>query len=245
MKENKNPYDQARTLLLAGIVISALTLIGTFASTIMTKNWAKNRDTIACVPTDIEHSFPIVYHQTAFNPTTNEALVKTFVQKYVEFSQNEQVVDYHRPSNNSRYKYNLLSEYKEKAVNMSIGSAEIKNKEKWANSPDVYETLKKSNAGWIFLIDDIIMDFIPESGVYLAVVRGEFQVTFDKAKLPNSYHALWGYKEIHLLIQQGVSRGDKVNKYGLYVSEEKVYSLSSKEKEKYTQRVHDHYLSTN
>lgn len=245
MNKQKTPYDHARNLLIVGILLGALSLIGTFVSTLMTKNWAKNRDTIACVPADIEHTNPLVYHQTAFNPTTNEALVKSFVLKYIEYSQNEQVVDYHRLTNNTRYKYNLLSESKRIAVNMSLGTAELKNKERYANSPETYERLKKGNYGWIFLADDLLLRFIPQSGVYLAIVRGHFQVTYDKAKNPEVPHALWGYKEIHLLVQQGTSRGEKVNKYGLYVSDEKIFTLTSKEKQKYTERVHDFYLSNN
>jgi hypothetical protein len=242
---NKTAYDNARKLLITAIILGGLSLIGTFVSTVMTKHWAKNRNIVACVPADIEHTFPNVYHQTAFNPTTNEAFVKSFVYKYVEFSQNEQIVDYHRLTNNSRYKYNLLSESKRMAVNMSVGTAEIKNKERYSKSPDVYETLKKGNMGWIFLPDSILLKFIPQSGVYLAIVRGQFQVSNDKAKNPAVPHALWGYKEIHLLVQQGTSRGDKVNKYGLYVSDEKVYTLTSKQKQKYQERNYEHYLSTN
>jgi len=241
----KSFYERHKRMLLYCAVLGAISLVSMIASSLVIKKWAQERNIVACVPADVEHAFPQVYRQTAFNPTTNEALVKSFVYEYVSLTQNEQIIDYHRLTNNSRYKYNLLKKSLEQAINMSLGPAEKINMRRLEESPNVYERLKKGNYGWVFLVDDILLKFLPETGLYMAVIRGHHQVTYDRAKNPDIPHDLWGYKEIHLLIQKGESRGDSVNKYGLYVSQEWVYDIDAKTKRKYDSKVQDHYLSNN
>jgi hypothetical protein len=189
----------------------------------------------------------MVYRQSAFNYVQNDAYSKSFVEEYIRLTQNEQIVDYHKLSANARYDNARLSESKWKAIELSSGVERAMNMEKYADSSDQFRTLNQGNLGWIFLIDDLLLFQIAD-GSLLAVVRGEFQVTFDKVKteLPPQ---LWGYREIKLIIEQGFpiegdesSDSEYVNQYGLFVKQSSTTILTPDQKEKLSKRNKNYYL---
>ena len=244
MKETESLNQFYRYFLLASI-LGALALGASVFKNIVTENWAKSRNTVACVPADTEQAFPFAYHQTSSHPIYNDATIKSFVEEYIHATLDEQIVDYHKVSNNQRYDNARLSRQKWKAIEMSCCGEKALNLQKYTESNEVFYTLKQGNMGWVFLIDDILIMPGQKNGAVLAVVRGEFQVTFDKVKkdLPPR---LWGYREIHLIINEGVpiesSKDEVINKYGLFVASSSMQTLSPEQKAQRSKRNHDYYL---
>jgi hypothetical protein len=188
----------------------------------------------------------MVYRQTTMNPTEQDALLKEFVEHYIHFTQDEQIVDYHAVTSAERYKDGRLSYAKWAAIEMSEGIEKALNMKRYSTSNETFYTLKQGNMGWVFLIDDLMLMGDPHSGSVIAVVRGEFQVTYDKVKsdLPSK---LWGYREIHLVLNQGLPEfndktGKYENKYGWYVTWSHTETLTPDQKDKLSARSNDYYL---
>jgi len=235
------------SFIMLALIFSVIALLSSIVKNIVTEKWAKTRNEVACIPADSPSAFPMVYHQTAANRDVSDAIMKSFVEEYVHLTQDEQIVDYHKATHDGRYNDARLSEARFKALEMSApGSVEMaKNKLKFAKSSEVFNALKKSNAGWVFLIDDILIFPLTGSGEVLAVVRGQFQVTYDRVKseLPDN---LWGYRELryYININQPTedTKGKILNKYGLFVSLSEEEILSSTQREQRTQRNSDYYM---
>lgn len=232
--------------MLIAIALGVVALAMSVVKNIVTERWLSQKNTVACIPADVENAHPMVYHQTALNPVQSDAYVKTFVDEYIRLILNENAVDYHKLTSNDRYDKARLSQSKWRAIEMSVGAERALNFERYADSDEVFKILDQGKMGWIFLVDDILLFPSPGTGTTLAVVRGEFQVTFDKVKadLPPR---LWGYREIHLLINQGVPLEDKsgedyINQYGLYVSWSNTNILTPEQKEKLSERNYNYYL---
>lgn len=239
------------------IILGAVALLVALINNVVKANWAKSRDKVACVPADIHQSFPMVYRQTALNPVQNDAMMKTFVQEYVEITQNETIIDYHAQTiSGKRYDDAFVKNNLYKAIEMSLGNERALNMNRLANSTDTYTRLKKGQAGWIFLIDDILLFNGPQAhagmmvnpsgfGYTVAVIRGSFQINYDQVKHGGS-PKLWGYKEIHLLISQGVptmdTQNNSINRYGLFVVWSNVQDIDISRKEEYDKRNADFYL---
>lgn len=244
MQSDINYLQRSKFLMTVAIVIGVVSLLLSIVKNMVTNHWALNRDNVACIPAETEQSHPIVYRQTTMHPAAQDALLKSFVESYVHLTLDEQIVDYHQVSNSENYKDAKLSKSKLTAIEMSTGIEKALNMKKYSQSNELYYSLKKGNLGWVFLIDDILIHGVPESGSVLAVVRGEYQVTYDKAKadLP---HQLWGYREIHLLINQGIptenSSGAYNNKYGWFVTWSATQTLTPDQKEKLSERTFDYY----
>ena len=244
--DNFDTIRRAQGIMKIAILIGVLALFMSVVKNIVTERWLKQKNTVACVPSDVEHSLPIVYHQTALHPVQNDGLVKTFAEEYIRLTQNEQIVSYHQLSQNQRYANAQLSQDKWKAIEMSVQDERALNMQKYADSNKMFYILEQGKMGWVFLIDDILLFPLPESGATLAVIRGEFQATADKVKV-DTPHFLWGYREIHLMILQGVptssTKDQDVNKYGLYVAWSNMNTLTQEQKDKFAQRNYDHYLT--
>lgn len=239
------------------IILGAISLLISLINNVVKETWAKNRDKVACIPADIHQSFPMVYRQTALNPVQNDAMMKTFVQDYVEITQNESIIDYHAQTiSGKRYDDAFIKKGLYRAMEMSLGNERSLNMIRLANSTDVYTRLKKGQAGWVFLIDDILLFNGPQAhggmmvnpagfGYTLAVVRGSFQINYDQVKNGGS-PKLWGYKEIHLLISQGVptmdTKNNLINKYGLFIVWSNIQDIDISRKEEYDKRNFDFYL---
>lgn len=244
--DNLDAIKKARSIVQLAIIIGVVALLLSVVKNVVTERWLKQKNTIACVPADVDHSLPIVYHQTALHPVQNDALVKTFAEEYIRLTQNEQIVDYHQLTQNQRYEKARLSQAKWKAIEMSVQTEKALNMQKYADSNQTFYILEQGKMGWVFLIDDILLFPLPQSGATLAVIRGEFQATADKVKVETP-HFLWGYREIHLMILQGVPTSDTkdqdVNKYGLYVAWSNMNTLTQEQKDKFSQRNYEHYLT--
>jgi len=260
IQETRQIKDLRRYVRLS-MLLAAFGFLLSIAKNVVNEKWAKGRDTVACVPADVQSAFPMVYRQTALNPVQNDAMMKTFVQEYIEMTQNESIIDYHAQTvSGNRYNDFYLKENLKKAIELSLGNEKALNQVKLVNSTDTYIRLKKEEAGWIFLIDDILLFNGPQSnggseskesiakGYTYAVVRGQFQITYDQVKNPAS-PKLWGYKEIHLLIKQGLptydTQNNPINKYGLFVEWSASYDLEPNVKEEYDRRSFDYYLRKN
>jgi hypothetical protein len=241
-KELKRAYSLMTLALIVGVISFAFAL----AKNAVMEYWAVNRDNVECIPADVEHSLPMVYRQSTVNPVEEDGLVKTFLTEYIHASLDEQIVSYHALSDQGRYESARLSKAKWKSIHMSLGAERALNEKRYSDSNKVYYELQRSNMGWVFLIDDIIIRSAPNSGSVLAIVRGSFQVTYDKEKvdLPSR---LWGYREMYFTIQQGVPVSNAKtelydNKYGLYVSWSAVNEITPAQKEKLSERSYDYYM---
>lgn len=237
---------RAQSIMILAITLGILALGMSVFKNIVTERWLSQKNTVACIPSDVEHAHPLVYHQTAANPVQSDAFVKSFVAEYIRLTENEAVIDYHQLSQNQRYDKAQLSQAKWKAIEMSVGAERALNMDKYSNSKDIFKVLDQGDMGWVFLIDDILLFDGHNTGTTLAVIRGEFQVTFDKVKV-DLPPRLWGYREIHLLINQGVplesSNGENyVNQYGLYVSWSNTNILTPEQKDKMSERNANYYL---
>jgi hypothetical protein len=246
MNSDTNYLKSARTMMMLAIVFTIIAFGLSTVKDLVTERWALKKQNIACIPADVEHGFPLVYRQTAMNVTEQDALLKTFVYNYVHLTQDDQIIDYHAVSSSARMKDAMLSRSRWAAVQMSQGSEKALNMKRYSDSSDKYELMKKSNQGYLFLIDDIIIHGIPQSGSILAVVRGEVQLTYDNTKT-DSINRLWGYKEIFLVINQGIPQTNPKddsfeNKYGWYVTWSSNQDLTADRKDKMSARSSEYYL---
>lgn len=232
-------------LLHIAIIFAIVALLASIAKNIVTERWLNQKKQVACIPANTDNSHPIVYHQTAINPVQNDALVKTFVEEYVHLILNESLVDYHKVTEDSRYDNARLSASKHKAIEMAIGPEKALNMEKYAKSNELYYELQKGNIGWEFLIDDILIYPGQNNGATIAVIRGEYQVIYDKVKV-DLPPRLWGYREVVLVLQQGMPTEDEegldVNKNGLYVSFSTVNVLTPDQKKSADKKAYGFYL---
>ena len=243
--EGNNSLKRAQGMLYIAITVGVFALFASVVKNIVTERWLKEKDMVACIPADTEASHPIVYHQTIQNPIIDDAYIKSFVEEYVHLTQDEQIVDYHQVTSNARYQNARLSQAKWKAIEMSVGTEKALNMEKYYQSNEIFYTLQQGNMGWVFLIDDIILKAVPNSGAVLAVVRGEFQVTYDRVKV-DMPPRFWGYREMRFMINQGNetidSKENELNKYGVYVAWSNVEILTPEQKEARFKRNYDYYL---
>lgn len=243
--EGNNSLKRAQGMMYIAIMLGVFALLSSVVKNVITERWLSQKDMVTCIPADTEASHPIVYHQTAINPVVDDAYLKSFAEEYMRLTQDEQIVDYHQVTSNARYQNARLSQSKWKAIEMSTGPERVINMERYAKSNETFYTLQQGNMGWVFLIDDILVKSIPNSGAALVVIRGEFQVTYDRVKvdLPSRF---WGYREITLMINQGVptedTKGNDINKFGLYVAWSNVEILTPDQKEDRSTRNLEHYL---
>jgi len=248
--DNIRQIKKMQSYIVFALILAVISLLASIAKNMVIEQWAKSRDVVACVPTEIEEPFPMVYAQTSAHPIKSDAALKNFVEQYIHAAFNEQAVDFHQISNDGRYDSVRLSASKLKAIEMSMPDslARTLNMKRYADSPQTLQMLKKCNCGWIFNIDDIIVKQDVNSAKTFVWVRGEFQVTYDdvKVQLPDE---LWGYREISLAIEQGVpmidAKGNNLNRDGRYVSFEYTRLLSSDDKEKLTDKKYNFYMKGN
>ena len=84
------------------------------------ERWAKNRDTVACVP-ETETHYPGVYIESAAHPINHDAKLKLFVEQYVHLTRDESIVDFHKLDKSGRYDKAILL----MPVPMSLNTAVI------------------------------------------------------------------------------------------------------------------------
>ena len=246
MNSDTNYLKSAKTMMMIAIIFTIIAFGLSTIKDMVTERWALKKQNIACIPADIDHGFPMVYRQTAMNVTEQDALLKTFVYNYIHLTQDDQILDYHAISNSERLKDAMLSKSRYAAIQMSLGPERALNMKRYEESSEKFTTLKKGNMGFLFLIDDIIIQGIPHTGSVQAVVRGEIQLTYDTSK-SDQRNRLWGYKQIFLTLNQGIPQTNPKddsyeNKYGWYVTWSVTQDVTSDQKEKFSDRSSDYYL---
>jgi len=245
--DNIRDLKKLQSYIILALVVASISLLASIVKNAITERWAKSRDMVACIPAEVDQAYPLVYAQSAYHPIQSDAMVKSFVDQYIHNTLDEQVVNYHAISKNGRYDNTRLSESRLKAIEMSVSDSPERalNMKKYADSQDTLQLLKKCDCGWVFLIDDIILIPNVKSGKTVAVVRGEFQVTYDRVKseLPDQ---LWGYREITLLLEQGIPTQDTKDNYlnqnGIFVFWSFSRILTGSEREKLSERNFDYYM---
>lgn len=246
-----NTLKEIQKYMILAFALAVFALVCSFFKDIATEKLLKNKDYGICIPTEIDSALPFIYHQTAINPVQNDALIKSFMEEYVHLTQNEQIVNYHKKSDDDRNDNYQLSQNRYKAVNMSVDAERALNMDLYNRSTDVFHRLQKGNVGWVFNIDDMLIYPGQNNGVTVVIVRGEFQVTYDKVKvdLPSE---LWGYREMIYTVIQGFPTADEekqtgeikdVNSSGLYVSASFMNILSPQQKNQLDERSYDYYLN--
>lgn len=250
--DNVKDLKKLQSYIKLAIILAIVAFFSSILKNMINERWAKSRNQVACIPSDTTNGFPLVYAQTAAHPIQSDALLKSFVEEYIHLTQNEQIVDYHKITNDGRYQDARLSNARLKAIEMAMPDSPeyALNKLKYAQSYDTFQNLKKGQVGWIFNIDDMLLFPLPNTGTTLAVVRGEFQVTYDHAVVDKSVpDELWGYREIHLYINQGVPtfdpKGNYLNQYGLFVNWSVMNILSGEQRRDLSKRNYDYYMKGN
>jgi hypothetical protein len=241
MAQIKRTQFLAVLAISAGIIALSLSTVKNFAL----NRWASKRENVACVPVDGEYTHPMVYRQTWSHPVEQDAKLKTFVEQYIHLSQDESAVNYYSVTTADRYDKAKLSKAKWQSIEMTVGVEKQNAMKSYGDSNELYRLIAESGVGWKFLIEELIIEGNPSNGPILAVVRGQYQVTYDKAKV-DLPHKLWGYKEVRLIIVQGSptkdSEGNYLNKTGYFVSFSQVEDISADAREKITKQPADVYL---
>lgn len=241
---SNNGLKKIQGIMAISIILVIIALLSSVIKNVVLERWLSQKEFVSCIPADVSNTHPFTYHQTINNPVQSDALIKSFVEEYVHLVYNEQIVDYHQVTDHDRYKNSNNSEAKRKAMNMSAGPELGLNERRYVDSNEVFYRLQKSNMGWIFNIDDILVFPGQNNGATLIIVRGSYQVTYDKVKvdLPSS---LWGYREVVLLVQQMMPTEDKegdVNKNGLFVTYSTENILTPAKKTELDDKAYNYYL---
>jgi hypothetical protein len=224
LKESLEITKRLKLMLVLGI----LAFSSNFVADNLNKRIADSTDKVACIPADKEISYPSIYSQSSYNYANEDSKIKNFMEQYIHYSLDENIVNYHRVTNNSRYS-SRLSQHKKLAINMSEKRERSLNMKKFSESFETANTLKKGGVGWVFLIDCMKIGALPGAGVYYVEVDGGFQLTHDtvKTKLPSK---LWGYRRYNYLISKGNplkdSSGKFINEWGYYVHDSQFKELT-------------------
>lgn len=224
IKREIDSLVKAQGYLKVAYLFGFIAAITWLARGVVVEHWATTRDLTACIPAETDSSFPMVYQLNSSHPVDDRTKMTSFIEKYVHLTEDEQIVDYTRVTQDSRYDKTKLSSSLWQATGMSLNKEKTLNMKKYADSYEVYRILDQGNVGWVFLIDSILTQGVEESGYTVVVVRGHYQQTFDRVKLDLPAQ-LWGYKEIRYFVQQGspVFEGEGVNqrainRWGYYVA---------------------------
>ena len=239
---------RAQFLVISALAAGAVALSLSAIKSYVQNRWVTQRENVACVPSNVDFSHPMVYRQSFVHPVNADARIKTFVEQYVHLTQDESIVNYHSITTAARYDRTKLSKSKWQAIEMSTGLEKMNLMKAYGDSSDMYRLMADSGVGWKFLIDDIVIYGIPKSGPILAIARGQYQVTYDQAKRPDVPHKLFGYKEIRMTIVQGAptkdAEGNFLNKTGLFVNFVSEDDASPERKESLTKQPSDIYLKS-
>lgn len=252
MKTETNEIRKLSSMVKVLIVCMIIALTQSVIKNFINEKWARERDTIACLPNDTETAYTGVYLTSAAHPVNTEAKIQSFVEQYVYLTRNESIIDFHKVINDPtgrRYDKAVLSANKWKAIFMSEGAEKSLNEKKYIESTDVFNFLDKKKMGIVFLIDEIIVNPVPLSQNSAVIVRGQYEGIYDQAEKDQELPAEFlGYREIRYIIQMDFARLSSKdnesfeNKFGYYViwSDERV--LSSGEKTALESRSKEQFL---
>lgn len=251
MQETKE-IKKTRSRVYLLIVLMAIALLQSVFKNYINEKWAKERDTVACIP-EVETHYPGVYLQSAAHPVNEDAKLQNFMEQYVLLTRNEEVTDFHKVLNskNKIYDKARLSKPKYQAIFMSDGTERKLNELKWAKSTDVYNYLQQEKMNIVFLIDSIETRPVPAGMWIPVVVRGQYEAIYDKSDkntktLPAKF---LGYREIRYMVKRGFEQTDEEdnieNKYGYYVVWSQERTLNPGEKRKLFEQSREFFLQRN
>lgn len=201
----RNDIDEMNKLrnqmkLLMALIIMALA--ASVLKNIINERWAKQRDTVACVP-QVETNYPGIYLESAAHPINHDAKMKLFVEQYIHLTQDEAPIDFHKTTKDKRLDKARLSDNKYKAIFMSDGPERILNQTRFSVSNERFVELDRDKKSIVFLIDEILITPVPMSNIVPVTVRGQYEGLFDTEESKNKGLApeFLGYKEIKLLVR--------------------------------------------
>jgi hypothetical protein len=224
----KNKRQQTMmTLLMVGALICALSFIlRSFAS----KMWLDKKDSVACVPTEIDNSLPMVYYQSSYHPVQEDTKLKQFILEYTRLTKNESYINQHNIKG-TRYDDLMLSKNLLAAIELSFGAEKAVNERRFKDSAEQLKFLKENKMGFEFLVKGLVIQSIPGSGTARIEVRGRHQAIFDNAQKDTPIRFL-GEKQIVYIVTMGeevIKEGATKNKYGFYVVDSFETNLSPSE----------------
>lgn len=248
MKETKSIHELTDRVYIL-IVLTAIVFVLSVVKNLVNEKWASEKSQVACIP-DIETNYPNVYIQSAAHPINNDAKLQSFIEKYVHFTRDKQVIDFHKlvkekSGEIGRYDKARLSDSLWKAIFMAKGPEKILREKSFAESSDFFRYLDQEKMGIVFLVDEIIVMPAHAGQITPVIVRGQYEQIFDtadasKKALPPEF---LGYKEIRYFVETSFPMVDKnnewENKNGFYVvwSDERtlpgseMFSLQQKSRE--------------
>jgi len=209
--------------IVAGLIAAILGIVREYA----VNSWLAQKENVSCVPSTIESALPFVYYQSSYHPVQEQTKINNFIRQYVHLTRDESYINHHRISKDGRYDDQRLSKNYLQAVELSTGIEQAINKKRYIDSNETYQFLKKNDVSWDFLIDAILVQGLSDAGAARVVVRGQYQITYDKAKIDVD-NRLYGYKEITYIVMIGAPIGLPpsmdgspvyINRYGLYVAD--------------------------
>lgn len=237
---------QSKRLITIAAALTVLCSILLTIKSIVVSQLVIKKENVSCIPVNHDLPFPYAYHQTIAHPVQSDSRVKSFITEYVHLTKDESYIDYHATTDNSRYDDAKLSKNLWKATEMTAGIEKALIQKKYVDSVDVFKFLKANNVGWVFLVDSILVHPLEEAGSYRIVVRGEYQVTYDKAKV-DIPHGLLGYKELtYILVQADPTEdmsGNDLNKSGLFIVYSQEDTLTFLEKQRLDQKDINYYMN--
>ena len=252
MRETKEIRKMSSRVYLL-MVLMVIALAQSVVKNLINEKWAKDRDTVACIP-EIETHYPGVYLQSAAHPVNNDAKIQNFIEQYVHLTRNEEVIDFHKAlsnSKNGRYDKARLSMSKYKAMFMSEGVERKLNEVRYAKSSDIFHYLDQRKMGIVFLIDSIEVRPVPAGMMIPVVVRGQFEAIYDTGEKQNKNLPpdFLGYREIKYLVKRGFEMTDDKdnieNKTGLFVVWSEERTLDPGEKRKLFEQSREFFLHRN
>lgn len=251
MQETKEIKRMSSRVYLL-IFLMGIALFQSIIKNYINEKWAKDRDTVACIP-EIETHYPGIYLQSAAHPINEDAKLQNFIEQYINLTRNEQVIDFHKVLNSQsdRYDKARLSNAKFKSIFMSEGVERKLNELRYAKSSDVFNYLDQKKMNIIFLIDSIETRPVPAGMMIPVVVRGQFEAIYDSAEkdkkvLPPEF---LGYREIRYMVKRGFEMTDAEdnieNKTGFFVVWSDERTLDPGEKNKLFKQSREFFLQRN
>lgn len=234
----KSPEAKRYQILIALSLVSSMFILAAAVSTGLTsfivKAFAEKPKAASCIPLHQDYNLPFIHKQSRINPVNSDTIIKRFIEQYIALTKNEEYINYHAATNNSRYNDAKVSEAKWKAIYLSIDDAQDVRRREYFKSSDILQTLKKGRLGWNFFPDSMVVRGQSDGGVYHITVLGEYRVITDQnySRLPAQ---LDGYWELTYYVIQGApsetAERKYINDYGLYVAWEEARLVSPGEKE--------------
>lgn len=212
MREEIDELKRLRWIIWWLITATIFAFSLSVVKNIINERWAKQRDTVACIPS-IETNYPGIYLESAAHPINHDAKLKLFMEQYVHLTLDESPTDFHKVTKDKRYDKARLSDNKYKSIFMSDDIERILNQKRFAESNERFVELDRDKKSVVFLIDELIVAPMPMTNMTTVTVRGQFEGIFDSVNSQNKSLApeFLGYKEFRYLVRSDFPETDVDN----------------------------------